>query len=523
MAWVLGPVAVRAIARRAFGVAGEEQKLGADLRERLQRLGVTYIKLGQFLATRFDILPEEVCRELGRLFDEVPPMSERAVRQVVASSLGRTVEEAFARFDWTCVAAASIAQVHRAVTHDGRDVAVKVQRPGIQALFASDMRILSRLARLADRLELLGPQSVVEALEEFETYTAREMDFRIEGRTAERLRASMGPHEDVPRIHWSLSSGRVLVMDFVVGHPLSKIIQLIEADRLAELERLAPALDLDAAVRNFAHAGLRQLFVTGFFHADPHPGNVFLREDGTVVFVDFGIFGQLSDKQRTLLGSYIEHVATGNIRQSYNQFTQLLQSTPRTDQEQLRREVSAMMLDWYAASKDGGSAVAQRHLGRYINEFIAIIRRNHARMSYGLLLFWRALMTLDATALRFQRQFDLLAELRAFFVARRGSMLAATLGPAAMWDRTLAVERTCREAPADLERARRVAEGSDAAVALDVYVTPERRGGRADPVKALGAAIAVIALLPILEFSPLGVPLTLGLWAVAAALAVRRA
>jgi hypothetical protein len=102
-------------------------------------------------------------------------------------------------------------------------------------------------------------------------------------------------------------------------------------------------------------------------------------------------------------------------------------------------------------------------------------------------------------------------------------MLAATLGPAAMWDRTLAVERTCREAPADLERARRVAEGSDAAVALDVYVTPERRGGRADPVKALGAAIAVIALLPILEFSPLGLPLTLGLWAVGAALAVRRA
>ena len=423
LVWVVVVTALPLLLRRLFGIRDRPADVGARLRRSLQRLGITYIKLGQFMAMRFDILPEEVCRELGGLFDKVSPLTSESVRQTLEDEFARPVEELFRDFNWECIAAASVAQVHRATTHDGETVAVKVQRPGIARIFAADIRNFRRAAAIGDYLRLLGPQSMAEAVDEFDRYTRREMDFITEGQTADRLRRGRGRHDTAPYVYWHLTTSRVLTMEFVDGYPLSEVIRLAETGRIDELREFAPGLDLDRAVQNLTRACLRQLFVTGFFHADPHPGNIFLRADDTIVFVDFGIFGQLTAERRETFASYIEHLAVGNVEQSYRHFVRLLQPTASTEMQQLRRDVYRIMYRWHRASQQPDADVVERHLGTYFSEFVLAIRANHVRMSMDTLLFWRALLTLDATALRFGDQFDLLGALRDFFTQTRPTPL----------------------------------------------------------------------------------------------------
>ncbi|UAL12450.1 ABC1 kinase family protein [Caulobacter segnis] len=419
--------------------------VGARLRAALQELGLTYVKLGQFMAMRFDILPEAVCQELAQLFDDVAPIPEDQFRRVLETEFGAAPESVFASFDWTPLAAASVAQVHRARLAGGEIVAVKVQRPGVATIFAADMRNLSRLADLVDRMGVVGPQSIRAAVAEFERFTARELDFRTEGRTAERLRANAGPNEYAPRIYWSHSTQRVLTMELIVGHRLSDIIG--RGDRPAP-----PGLDLDLVARNLARACLRQLFVTGFFHADPHPGNIFVRDDGTVCFVDFGIFGQLSDARRETFSAYIESVAIGDLAAAYRHFMRLLIPTDQTDHRRLRTDIEAIFERWRAASANPDTPPADRHLGKYVGEFIGAIRDNKVRMGLDTLLFWRTLIVLDATALRFRESFELLDVMRAFFIEIRpgaAERVLALLGDARPGRAALAI---CRDGPDHLPR-----------------------------------------------------------------------
>lgn len=445
--WVLLTTAVPVFLRRLVTRHYEFELLGARLRRSFQRLGITYIKLGQFLAMRFDLLPQEVCRELAGLFDSVPPMSTDDVRRTLELEFGQPTEKLFGSFDWECIAAASVAQVHRAMTTERAVVAVKIQRPRISRILAADIRNFRRLARFGDYLQAFGPQSIVEAVNEFERYTRREMDFLTEGRTAERLRNNAGRGESAPLVYWELTTARVLTTELVEGYPLTEIIRLIEAGRQAELETIAPGLDFDLALHNFAWACLRQLFITGFFHADPHPGNIFLRKDGTVVFVDFGIFGQLSPQRRETFASYIENLSFGNVAQSYQHFIRLLQPTIHTDLIQLRRDVYGIMRRWHRASQEPGASVGELHLGTYFGEFISAIRRNKVQMGMDTLLFWRAILTLDATALRFGNQFDLLKTLREFFVKTRPSPIERILDLPANESMAKSFLRLKREAP----------------------------------------------------------------------------
>ncbi|MGH9420331.1 MAG: ABC1 kinase family protein, partial [Thermoanaerobaculia bacterium] len=339
-AYTLMPLLVQ----RMRGKKTAPAAIGASVREAFERLGVTYVKLGQFLAMRFDILPEEVCRELAQLFDKVPPMPYGDVVRTIKSSLGGTPEEIFETFETEPLAAASIAQVHRASIRNGTVVAVKVQRPRIQEIFAADIRNLKRLARLGDALRVLGPQSTYDAVEEFERFTSREMNFLTEARTAEKLRANSGPFEEVPRVHRAFTSERVLTLDFVDAPSLAQIVHGLEEGRNDEMPRLH--VDAQRVIENLADATLRQLFVTGFFHADPHPGNILVRPDGTIVFVDFGIFGQLAPDRRETFSSYIENVSLGNVPQGYRHFIRLLEPTAATDPQQLRRDVYQIMQGW---------------------------------------------------------------------------------------------------------------------------------------------------------------------------------
>lgn len=497
VAGVLAPAIVRWLLRRPV----DPEPLGRAVREALQRLGVTYVKLGQFMAMRFDILPPEVCRELSRLFDDVAPCPPEQIEQLLREEFGRPSAVLFRQFEAAPVAAASVAQVHRGITWAGDEVAIKLQRPGIAAIFAADMRNIRRVAAFVDRVWPMLPQPLATAVDEFERFTRREMDFREEGRTAERLRRNAGAFERVPRIFWKQTTARVLTMEFVHGHRLSDVMADLERQAAGEQSRLPAGLDVDRGMRNLAHASLRQLFVKGFFHADPHPGNIFLREDGSVTFVDFGIFCDMPEQRRATLAAYIENVAVGNFAAGYQHFVQLLIPTERTDQRRLKRDVQAIFRLWHDASHDVSTPLADRHAGRFFGAFINAMRENQVQMSLDTLLFWRALITLDATALRFRHSFDLLGVMRDFFESNSPTPARRVLDVAT----DLRLHADCRRLAANAPRFATAAVGRAGRVGGLRYRHVEsgsRRGAAhaaaAPALSLLGASIALaISRLPV--------------------------
>jgi ubiquinone biosynthesis protein len=524
---VLAMIIVRTFAPllglRLLGKRHPPEVIGERVRMAFERLGVTYLKLGQFLAMRFDILPEEVCRELARLFDEVPPMALQDVVRTIEEELGASPDVIFVEFENEPLAAASIAQVHRAVVPGGGEVAVKVQRPRIREIFAADIRNLKRLAAIGDALRLLGPTSVRGTVEEFRRFTSREMNFVTEGRTAERLRRNVGPFDDVPDVYWDYTTERVLTMEFVDAPSLAQILHAME-----EGETKMPAgTDPQQMMENLADATLRQLFVTGFYHADPHPGNILIRPDNTVVFVDFGIFGQFAPDRREMFASFIEDNATGNIEEAYRRFMPLLEPTAETDLRKLRVDIQKNMRDWYDASRDSFTPLENRHLGAFFGKFITIVRRNKVRMALDTLLFWRTLVVLDATALRFSAQFDLLAHLRGFFERERPSPMERILTALTSRDTVRDVAALARNAPRDMQQ--QLANADEPRPRLTIRHGDARQRARAanDDARRIAAAVVALAMLLLLtgaRIHPIGeVMIWTTLASTAAALWMRRA
>lgn len=408
------PVA-RRLLHRPSNTADEAYRL----RQALETLGLTYLKLGQFLALRYDLLPAEFCRELNKLFEQVAPFPFDSVRAIVEPSLSAPLETLFAEFDPVPIASASIAQVHRARTHDGHKVAVKVRRPGIRAVFDSDIRNLRRAALLGDAVGLLGSLSLTDVVDEFAGWTRRELDLTIEGRTADRLRSNALPYEVVPQIHWNLTREEILTMEFIEGTTLVQVMDLLERGRVDLILKQLPNLDITLAGDRIAHAVLNQLFVNGFFHADPHPGNLILRDDNTVAFIDFGIYGELSRRQRDILQGHIEQIAVGNIEESFRYYAMQYIPTEDTDQQQFEREGKRILRNWYEAATNPYAVAKDRHLATHGAEMLEAVRRNRLRLNMNTLLFWRTLYTLDSLALRLSDYIDLMSQMKRFFSQTR--------------------------------------------------------------------------------------------------------
>jgi ubiquinone biosynthesis protein len=405
--------------RRPNGCSGY-----SSVRRLFEDLGVTYVKLGQFLAARFDLIPPELCHELNLLFERVPPVEFSAIRRTIEFELGGALEKFFDQFDQTCIASASIAQVHKARTRDGEWVAVKVQRPGVRAVFDADMRNLRRMAWVCDRFGILHGISAVRFVEEFTAYTAREFDQLIEAETAERIRREMIPAVYVPRVRRDLTTSSVLVLEYVDGVSVADVAAMVEAGRSNELEEQIPGLDLGRVARNLAFATLHQLFVHGFFHADPHPGNILIRRDGRVCLVDFGIFGEITARRRDVLSRYVQSLATGRIEESFKLYRELLTYSSRTDSAAFQRDVKALLCRYSESASERNSAAASRHLGRFGDELMSLLYRHHVTIAMDTLLFWRALIVLDATFLKRAADFDLQACVREFFVERKTTQVA---------------------------------------------------------------------------------------------------
>jgi ubiquinone biosynthesis protein len=313
--------------------AAKRLRPGQRLARALQELGPSYIKLGQTMSTRSDLLGEQLAADLSELQDRLPPFPGREARATVETELGRPLGELFSSFEDAPVAAASIAQVHFAVTTDGREVAVKVLRPKIEQAFARDLDLFRWVAAAVERvqpsLRRLRPLAVVETIAK----TVRtEMDLRMEGAAASELAQnfSSDPGFLVPKVDWMRTARRVLTLERVSGVRIDDRNALIAAGH-----------DLDRLLTKSANAIFTQVFRDGFFHADLHPGNLFIDAQGRIVVVDFGIMGRLDRKTRNFLadmllgflnGDYVRvaevHFSAGFVpaNQSRDSFTQACRS-----------------------------------------------------------------------------------------------------------------------------------------------------------------------------------------------------
>lgn len=419
--WEVSKLGTAPLVRQLFGLPQKQNDYPKRIRLTLERLGLTYLKLGQYLAMRRDLLPEEVCQELSRLYEDVSPLPFQKVKAVIETELQGPLAQIFPFFDPKPLAAASVAQVHQARTNSNERVAVKIQRPGLKPIFAADTRNLRRVAALADTFGVSGTLSMSEVVEEFANWTSRELDFLIEGRTADRLRQNATAHEVVPLIYWEFTTRKVLTMEFIDGLSLAQIIGLVAQGREDEIRARLPNLDLTVGSHNLAHAALRQLFVSGFFHGDPNPGNVIALDHNDIAFVDFGIFDEFSKPRREILAGFVEALAFGSLNQAFRYFSKLSTRTDETDWRAFEKESIDCMRRWYEASKRPTSTFKDRHLGKYFGELLGIMRRHHLRVEVDTLLFWRAMNALDYSALSMSHHFDLLHELHIFFEQIRPS------------------------------------------------------------------------------------------------------
>ncbi len=296
------PPALRRLCRIAR--FGTRQPLVPDYARAFQAIGPAAIKLGQTLATRPDLVGADAARNLLTLQDSLPPVPFAAIRGEIERALGQPLETLYARFDPVPVGAASIAQVHRALLPDGRDVAVKVLRPGIAARFAADIATYewaaAHLEALGGEATRLRPRLVIA---QFKRWTLRELDLRREAASASELAELMQGNAGyrVPGIDWDRTCGRVMTLDWIAGVKISDTAALAAAGH-----------DLPAIARRLVLAFLRQAIQAGYFHADMHQGNLFIQPDGTIAAIDFGIMGRIDRRARVWLGEILHGLTTGN-------------------------------------------------------------------------------------------------------------------------------------------------------------------------------------------------------------------
>lgn len=293
------------LGRKREKTSEQRHEEGAMLREKFIKLGPTFIKIGQTLATRADLLPVEYVQELSRLQDEVPPFPTEQAREIIEAELRARIEEIFESFEDTPVAAASLGQVHRARLRTGQSVAVKVQRPGLAEHIEFDIKVLRRIARFLSRYpNLIRGVDWQGTINEFHATVFEEMDYSQETRNAEVFRKNFEGWKEVyvPTIYNIFSTNRLIVMEFIEGLKVTDIQQLEAAGK-----------NPPEIVRLLARTYLKQLLEDGFFHADPHPGNLRVMADGRLAFFDFGMVGRISMELQSKLINAFFHIVERDV------------------------------------------------------------------------------------------------------------------------------------------------------------------------------------------------------------------
>jgi ubiquinone biosynthesis protein len=366
---------------------------GQHLRELLDELGPTFVKFGQLLSTRPDIVPPDILVELQGLQDDVRPFPYEDVERVIVEDLGLSVEQLFTDFDPTPVAAASIGQVHRATLPNGHRVAVKVQRPNAPRQVEADLALLYQAARLIrERVRALDFIDARQLVDEFARSIRQELDYRLEGRNAEAFhhRFSGHPHVKIPRVYWSYTRTRVLTLELIEGIQLADLP--LDAWEMEERRRLAYLV---------TETWMTMIFRHGFFHGDPHPANIFVLGDGDQIgIVDFGQVGKLTDEDMSKLTRLFIDAANEQIEQIPRRLGELGVRYPKEREEEFVAELREMYYRYYGAS------LAEIDPLAVIREAFQLIYRLNLRLPSRFVLLDKAIATLGSVGIELYPDFN---------------------------------------------------------------------------------------------------------------------
>ena len=370
----------------------------------IEELGPTFIKLGQILSTRPDLIPPDFIRELAKLQDAVPPAPWEQVREQIESELGGPIEDIFTSFNVEPVAAASLAQVHEATLPGGEEVVVKVQRPGIEEVIDVDLEILFDLARLAQERTPLGEvYDLTEIAEDFAFTLRGELDYRREGYNADRFRRNFAgePHLYIPKVYWDYTTRRVLVMERISG---------IKIDDVEALD--AAGFDRHQIALCAARIIVKEVLEDGFFHADPHPGNFFVLrgEDGSPVIgaMDFGMVGHLDRRDRENLIRLYTSAVRLDVEVVVNQLIRMGAAGRGLDRLGLERDIGRLLTKYY------GLPIKEIRVAEVVEEVRPVVFRHHLRLPSQFWLLGKTLGMMEGVALKLDPDFDFFAVSRPY-------------------------------------------------------------------------------------------------------------
>ena len=364
------------------------EELAADI----EKMGPTFIKLAQLLSTRADLLPQPYIDALTRLQDKVEPFPFTEVEQIVAAELGVRVSKAFSRFDSKPIAAASLGQVHRAALRDGREVVVKVQRPGIREEMSKDMDVLGDMAGLLDSHTEAGRKyEFTPFLDEFRKNLLRELDYRLEARNLVIFANNLRDFDRivVPQPVEDFTTSRVLTMDYISGRKITSLSPLAKID-----------LDGYRLAEHLFQAYLQQILIDGFFHADPHPGNVFLTDDGRVALIDLGMVARITPRFQESLIQLLLAISEGKGDDAADITIRIGEAKPGFDEKTFRRLVADLVLENQNAQLENIDS------GRVVLRITQIAGECNFRLPPEFTMIAKTLLNLDQVVHTLDPKFD---------------------------------------------------------------------------------------------------------------------
>lgn len=408
---------------------------GARLRAALTELGPTYVKLGQVLSTRPDVLSKELREELAQLQDRVEITPFQDMREVVERTLGRPIGELFREFPETPIASASLSQVYRAKLPSGQVVAVKVRRPGISEVIEADISLLLAIAEWMDEhVEDLAWLDASALIREFERTVRRELDFSIEARTIQRFHENFAedPSVEIPRVYPELSSEEVLTMGFVDGVRVDKLDEF--AARQCEPKKIAEI---------GCHAVFKQIFEHNLFHADPHPGNILITRANRLGFIDFGMVGRLETSDVIIVTDLLRAVFQEDTKRVTDRLLLLTNAVELEDTAPLEREIS----DYLAF--EAQSIIAGGEVGKALERIVDLLSNHGLKLPSRFSLLIKALSTIESTGHALDPELNVLPIIRPYIeaVVRRRFSPDEILDEAQ--DYVIRIVRMLRELPLD--------------------------------------------------------------------------
>lgn len=378
------------------------QKLSRNQRIRmvLEELGPTFIKMGQVLSSRPDLVPLDLTRELAVLQDKVPSFAFEQVRQIIHTEFGRPIGEVFHSFEQAPFASASIGQVHRAELSPNEAVAVKIQRPGIRKIVGVDLEIIHYLAQVMEKN--LGEMSIfrpVKIVEEFARSLEKELNYTVEAANMEQMADQFAkvPSIHIPKVYWSHSTQRVLCMEYIRG---------IKADDIEAIDRAG--LDRKIITRTGADFVMRQIFEFGFFHADPHPGNIFILEDQRVCMIDFGMTGFVDLTTRELFMDMLQGLASKNTRNTARLLCRLTEPDAPVKMTALEKDILQFCAVYLSRKLE------EINPSRMIHQFLEVCTRHGLRIPPDLFLMMKAFISIEGVVRKLDPQFDMLEHARPY-------------------------------------------------------------------------------------------------------------